>query len=310
MKINKIILIVYMVIICVCLCGCTNKEDEGEINKKIQSEIEYLDKKIIGLMNKLNNITLENYEVKSKEIEPKKQNNSSDKGSSNSSTEGNSSKDESIGEESSKEENSSDNSNSGESSGENNGTSKSIKVLQMQPSNILVIDKDDIDWMTIKSETETIYSSWNSILLDLYSINLNKEDILGFSKSLDNAILLIKAQDKQGSLEALANLYSYLPKYVNELPIEESKKNIMRAKNNVMNAYAYVNKEAWNEVQNQINEADMAYKKVLNDVNYIKDNQQKVEKIYVSLNELKNSINLQDKDIFYIKYKNLINSIQ
>ena len=44
-------------------------------------------------------------------------------------------------------------------------------------------------------------------------------------------------------------------------------------------------------------------------MNYAKDNMYKVNKCYVLLNELENSMDLKDKEIYYIKYKNLLEEL-
>lgn len=312
------LIILYMLIGIICLCGCNENEQGNKLEEKLNSEIDYLDKKIVGVMNKLNNITLENYEVKSKNVSQQSSQKSSSgesKSSENESSEGSSSESESS--EGNKEESNSSGEEPNTTSKENSSSEKSedskesdnIKVLQMQPSNILVIDKDDIDWATIKSEIEIMYSSWNTILLDLYKLNIQNEDILNFSQALDNTIITAKYEDKQGTLANLANLYSYLPKYVEKLQVEESKKNILKAKFNILSAYALVEQDNWEEIQNQLNQADENYTKVTSDVKYIEDKQEQVSRVYVLIKELKNSINIHDKDIFYIKYKNLLNSI-
>lgn len=300
MKKSKIIILfVYLIILVLTLCGCSKEQEDGDINKKLQSEIQYLDKKIIGIMNRLNNIALENYEVKSKEIMSENgQQNKSNESSGNNESSGENSSEGSSGSEGQKEGNS-----------ESGQESNNIKVLQMQPSNILVINKDEIDWNTIKSEVELMYTTWNSILLDLYSMNIENENILGFSQGLDNAVLAVKLEDKQKTLETLANIYSFLPKYMDKISVDESTKNILQTKANVMKAYSLVEQENWTEVQNQMNSADIAYAKVTNDVQYIENKQGEVSKIYILIKELKNSVNLKDKDIFYIKYKNLMNTI-
>lgn len=303
-RFKKILILIYFLILILTLCGCSNNDNNGDINKKIESQINYLDKKIMGIMNKLNNITLDNYEVKSKEIVSETGKESG--GNQGKNGEGSKSN-ESTSQGSSEEDSSSGDSKTGNS--ENGQESNNIKVLQLQPSNILVINKDEIDWITIKSEVEIMYSSWNSIILDLYSMNISNEDVLGFSQSLDNAIIAIKSEDKQKSLEGLAVLYSYLPKFIEKISIEESTKNILQTKSNIMKAYALVEQENWTEIQNQLNQADMAYSKVANDVKYIENKQEEVSRIYILIKELKNSVNLKDKDIFYIKYKNLMNTI-
>ena len=40
-----------------------------------------------------------------------------------------------------------------------------------------------------------------------------------------------------------------------------------------------------------------------------KKNEYKVNKTYILVKELQNSLNLQDKEVFYMKYKNLLESI-
>ena len=51
------------------LSGCSNKEiTEQENKEKVIQELDYLDSQIIGILNKLNNITLENYTVTSEEV--------------------------------------------------------------------------------------------------------------------------------------------------------------------------------------------------------------------------------------------------
>lgn len=306
-KLKKIIILIYLLTLILTLCGCSSNEKNEDIDKKIESEIQYLDKKIVGIMNKLNNITLDNYEVKSKEVTSENSKEGNEK------QEGNKQNGESSGDnEASEQSSSKEDSGSGDSktgSSENEQESNKLKVLQLQPSNILVINRDEVDWITIKSEVEIMYSTWNSILLDLYNMNIPNEDILGFSQSLDNAILAVKSEDKQKSLEGLAILYSYLPKYMEKIQVDESRKNILQAKSNIMKAYALVEQENWAEVQNQLNQADTAYSKVANDVKYIENKQEEVSRIYILIKELKNSTNLKDKDIFYIKYKNLMNTI-
>ncbi len=300
MKTKKIILLIlYILIMIITLCGCNNKKEDNIIDDKINSEIQYLDKRIIGIMNKLNNITLENYEVKSKET-------SLQSGGESSGGQGEGKNDNSSSEENGESGGTSD----GGGASNNKNSSSNIKVLQMQPSNILVTDKNDIDWLTIKSEIEVMYSAWNSILIDLYDINVNNEDILSFSKALDDTVLAAKEENKSKTLETLANLYSYLPKYMEKLSVDEATKNTLQIKFYILNAYALLEQDNWVEVQNQINQADESYTKLISDVKYIEDKQGEVSRVYVLIKELENSINSQDKDIFYIKYKNLMNSIQ
>ena len=57
------------------------------------------------------------------------------------------------------------------------------------------------------------------------------------------------------------------------------------------------------EIRNNITKAIETYSEIMSDVNYTKDHSYKVNKIYVLLNELLNSLDEKDSDVFYIKYK-------
>lgn len=47
----------------------------------------------------------------------------------------------------------------------------------------------------------------------------------------------------------------------------------------------------------------------MTDADYVSKNSNKVNKIYVALNELKNSCTLKDRDVFLIKYKNALEEL-
>lgn len=79
-------------------------------------------------------------------------------------------------------------------------------------------------------------------------------------------------------------------------------------KTNILNAYALIEQEKWDEIKNQISQAENNYNKVLNDINNNK-NQYNINKVYILLKEFQNSIDIKDKDVLYLRYKNLIQEI-
>lgn len=303
-KIKIFFLIIFMFVTLFALTGCN--DENNNLNEKIKSEIKFLDYEIISLMNKLNNINLDNYDVKEKTV--KSQSSHSEQSSQNS---GNGESGQSGGSEqnSGEEQNNKKQSQSQNTDTKSQSEENTIKVLQMEPSNILVTDRNEIDWDTIKSEIELIYTSWNSVLIDLYSLDIERDNLLQFGQLLDAGIIAAKNEDKAQTLATLANMYSYLAIYADRLEMEDAEKNIYKTKANVLSAYAVIEQDNWQEAIIQLNLADENYTKVVNDINYIQKNKENVTKIYVSIKELRNSISLKDKDIFYIKYKNIMNSI-
>ena len=47
----------------------------------------------------------------------------------------------------------------------------------------------------------------------------------------------------------------------------------------------------------------------MNDIEYLKNKEYKVNKTYILIKELQNSISYKDKKLFYLKYRNLIESL-
>ena len=52
-----------------------------------------------------------------------------------------------------------------------------------------------------------------------------------------------------------------------------------------------------------------SFQSVISDVDFVSQNSNKVNKTYVALNELKNSTNMKDRDIFLIKYVNALEEL-
>ena len=68
MVVKKRILYFLFVIIIFSLVGCSNKPTKDDEKAKINEELNYLDTKIVSILNKLNNISLQNYTITSEEV--------------------------------------------------------------------------------------------------------------------------------------------------------------------------------------------------------------------------------------------------
>lgn len=303
MKLKKIIqysfLCLSLTAVLFSLTGCSQEEES--LNKKAISEVEYLESKFVSILNRLNNITFENYKVTTEKATLTKDSAQQEK-SSNSSSQNSGGQEEEMG------------GSKGDSQGASNSESESsnsatIIASQMSPNTILNPATTEIDWTGLKNEVENLYYAWNTILLDLHQLNIDRNAILSFSSDLDKATKYIKNEDKVNSLLAVANLYGYLPKYLESVSDDTSKKNITKTKSLILNAYSLVETGDWGAIKGEIAKADETFRLVTTDANFVSSNSYRVNKTYVLLNELKNSLNLQDNQIFYIKYRNLMEEI-
>jgi len=298
-NLKKIFLSIILLSSLFLLTGCSTEKEEN-LNKKAVSEVEYFSSKLINVLNRLNNITFENYLMVAEKTElneesAEQEKTSSSGSSQNSEEEGNS--------------NGSSTSSGSETGNEEKGGESSIISSQLAPNTILNPQTTEIDWSGIKNEMENLYFAWNTVILDLYKLNVSNDDILGFSSSLDIATNYIKNEDKENSLLAVANLYGYLPIYIEAISDDTVQRNIVLTKSYILNSYAFVGQNAWDDAQNEIAKADETFRMITTDVEYASQNSYKVNKTYVLLNELKNSMSLNDTEIFYIKYRNLLEEI-
>lgn len=254
--------------------------DEEKINSKLNSEMEYLNTSLISIANGLNNIVIQEYK-----ITESSNNNTSSESSNNTSKNDNSSKE--------------------NSSKESNNETSNISFSMTQNT----INTDEIDWKNLESEISNLYKSWSEIIIDLNKINNNNENILKFSNDLDETTKYIKAQDKVNSLSMVAKLYSYLPQFMELYEKDGRKIAFIQTKTNIIRAYSIIEQEKWEEIKKEISSSINSFNTILNDVNNNK-NQYNINKTYVLLNEFNNSIDTNDKEILYIKYRNLIQEIE
>ena len=282
-KIITIVVIIVGLIFIASIFLNTQGKEENETNKN-EEQIKYLDTKLVSLINGLNNIQLQNYKVTLTKVEAK------------SNTQGSPSKNEEQG--------------NGEEDKGQSGTNKEETEISKLEEESIVNSKVEPDWETLGAELELLYSTWPSIILDLQRIGVNKEDILIFSNTLDEAILYVKNQDKALSAIYMAKLYSYLPKFIDKNFDDEIKREALNAKTYLINAYAFAETENFEKMNREISNAENIFASLVNDAKYVNDERKyNINKAYVLIGELKNSLVTNDTGIFYVKYKNTLEEL-
>ena len=278
---KKIVFIIYILIL-IFFFDCCKKQENEVINEKINEEINYVDGKLINMLNELNNISLENFNIIYNQIELKEESSSSN---------------------SQKQQENQGSIQAGEEK------DSKINTSELKQETILGNNEEEINWSLLEEEIEILNTSWSVILLDLYSLDIGNTEILAFSNKLNNTIISIENKDKTNTLINLRDLYSYLPLFLESSNLDKNLQIIKQAKLYLINSYVYVNEEEWNSAQNELVNCEEEYNKLANDLNYIENREYKVNKIYILVKELENSLASKDKKVFYIKYKNLLQSI-
>lgn len=319
MKKKVLCFILFFIILFITVAGCiSNANNKNKDQNKEETEIGYLENKIMSLLNELNNIQFENYNITVSKINGSSSSSSEDsknksEQSKKSSSQGEKNKESNSEEESSGDKNSNQSSNSSSSEkssqeGESDSDSSSTesKQYKLERTSILT-NENEVDWQKIKNEIELMYASIPTITLDLYRKNISQEDILNFNKEMDNLIQAAKEENKENSLKTLANLYSYIPKYSRVIS-NETKCLVIETKSNLFYAYSLLDSEDWDKIKEYNKKAIESYTRILNNIDEEKSSE-RINKCYILLNELNNAANMKDRDIYLIKYKNLLEEL-
>ena len=260
---------------------------ETNETEKNEEQIKYLDTKLVSLINSLNNIQLQNYKVTLTKVEAK-----------SNTTSGSSSKNEEQG-------------NGGEDKGQSGSNKEETEISKLEEESIVENEKQyEPDWKTLEAELELIYATWPTMVMDLQSIDINKDDILGFSSTLDEVIMNEKNKDKALTAMYMAKLYGYLPKFLDKNFEDEVKRENLNAKTNIINAYAYAQTENFDKMGSEIAKAEAIFTSLVKDAKLVNDERKfNINKAYVLIGELKNSLDTKDTGIFYVKYKNILEEL-
>lgn len=292
--------IYYLVIISsvLSLSGCSNNKEEELLKDKLASEMQYFDKMISNMLNDANGIKFENYGISKEKIEEKQE---SEGTSSKGGQEGNSS-------------DKSGSSSGGESSNSNSNSlledeqKKNDYQYKMVQNSILLKEKIP-DWDSLTSDVQKLYSDWAIITLDLYKQNIDNQKILDFNTDLDALTKAIKDKNKPQTLTLLAKLYSYIPTYYLGFSNDQMDTNLYKVKSYVFNAYSLIEQNNINEVKKQLISAEDSMVAMVNNMGGRNQKEYNLNKAYILLKDLQNTVDKNDADIFYLKYKNLMEEL-
>lgn len=294
-KYNLFIVVIVIILQIFLLTGCSNKDDEENLKSKADEEMKYIDSQIVSMLNSLNNISYKNYLIIQESNNSNKTqgsnnetNNSTSNAGQGNSSEGSSGKQ-------------GENSNGGSNGGQNDIDPNISKVI---PNNIIDSNRET-NWDNLKTDVEKMYNTWSTVMLDLYKLNVNNNDILEFTTILDNITVEIQNKNKIKVAQLLSKLYSYIPKYMSSYTNDKESQVIYDTKSNILNAYALLEEDRWEDMKNDFAQAEEKFMPLLNELEHSNKNVN-TDKIYVALKEIQKTADTKDKTVFYIKYKNLL----
>lgn len=269
-KTLSIIFLVALVIIF--FSGCSKqKTDEEQLRDKNISEIDYLDNYIMLMLNSINDIDLKQYDAKIEKTENLNE----------------------ILQESE------------ETSSEDTGNN--VIQYSMVPNTILNADKT-INWENLKLEIENLNNTWPSIIVDLYKANVDNKKLTEFSDLINTCIGNIKNENRTETLNSLAKLYEYIPVFLEKIASDNQQIELAKTKVEVIKAYVNIDFANWEELKNSLDRAISNFEPIVNNTNEA-EKEYNIRKAYVLLQEFKNAVDTNDKDLLFMKYKNLMEEL-
>lgn len=269
-KTLSIIFLVALVIIS--FSGCSKqKTDEEQLRDKNISEIDYLDNYIMLMLNSINDIDLKQYDAKIEKTENLNE----------------------ILQESE------------ETSSEDTGNN--VVQYSMVPNTILNANKT-INWENLKLEIENLNNTWPSIIVDLYKANVDNKKLTEFSDLINTCIGNIKNENRTETLNSLAKLYEYIPVFLEKIASDNQQIELAKTKVEVIKAYVNIDFANWEELKTSLDRAISNFEPIVNNTSEA-EKEYNIRKAYVLLQEFKNAVDTNDKDLLFMKYKNLMEEL-
>ncbi len=288
-KIKSVFISILFVFFLLSLTGCYNsKESQNNLDQKVNAEISFIDYEIISIVNDLNNIDLAKYKVEIKAVTEK----SSD-----------SNEKEQKSQEGKQE-------SSGGSEKEKEGASSegSTQKAYSMKSNSLLSNNKEIEWSNLKSRVENLYSVWTTISSDLKEIGVNEENLKKFEQNMDNLAIAVKQEEKRATMDSAIQIYKLFIEFAKDYGSDKDK-NVLQTKYNLLICYNCADQEQWEQFQEAYTNLKMSYSNLMNKISEYKGKEVNIKNAGIIISEINNSISIRDKDVFFIKYKNLMQEL-
>lgn len=162
--------------------------------------------------------------------------------------------------------------------------------------------EDKINWEDIKGDVYKINASWNTLILDLTEINVSNQEILGFSNHLNDLMIDISQEAETAMMDKLNAMYAQIIVFKEAYSTDKNQIQKNKIKSEVLSIYTLAIKYDFEGAHAKAIAVIETYKGLMNDMNYAEENSYNLNKIYVLLEEYRNSIQTRNYDLVRMKY--------
>lgn len=168
------------------------------------------------------------------------------------------------------------------------------------------LEDSKLNWKDISKAVEEINISIDTIIQDLSELDISNEDILALRNEVNSLIISAGNEDEYNLLQRISYLYSLLPNYLEKYSDNKNKIDVMKLKGLVLSSFVQANFLEWDTAKSTVVLAEAKYNEMMNNVDYMKEYSNNLNKIYVLLEELKNAIELEEVELTKVKFVNFI----
>lgn len=165
-------------------------------------------------------------------------------------------------------------------------------------------------WDDIKIKIERFTEVATEVEIDLKEMNIEEQDIQEFDNTLNEAIINVKDNDKINTAKNLGKLYSKLPLFIEKYSEDKLFVVAEKMKDKILKAYILLEEDNWEETKNSVKQA-LSY---IEEARQISEQENKnkydIKKTEALLKELEAATDLKNKDVFYIRYVNVMQELQ
>ena len=170
-------------------------------------------------------------------------------------------------------------------------------------------ENEELNWKEIENTIIDLNNVLDTIILDFSEIEISNDDIVKFRNGVNDLSIASMNQDINLVFEKFNLLYSLLPSYMEKYSENKTEVNILKMKSLVVSSFCFSNLYDWENAKTEIENADIKYKEMMDDVDYMREYSYNLNKVYILIGEMKNAINLEELELVKIKYINFIEKI-
>jgi len=164
------------------------------------------------------------------------------------------------------------------------------------------IENEKINWDYIKGDLQTINDTWNTLILDLTEVNVANEEILAFSNELNDLLISFSKKDEKILIDKLNNMYAKVIIFKQSYSNNKNEIEKNKIKGEVLAVFSIVNRGDFESAKTSAQKLVENYKQLMNNREYAQENGYNLNKIYIILEEYRNSIHSQNYDLIRMKY--------